>query len=320
VSQERLLKITDIPVSIWRASETVLVLPGLLRRAYVERIDALGLRALGTIRSGDSGPVGGLTTEDANRHFAQAFDGSAARAMLAVLDPKNEAGPTSDQFIHSTAGGRLALTDAPCGAGAATLAFLSTLAELRAAGVLPRMPLDVLFIGGELSQSAAEHARELFSRTSQALAAQAIFVDPIVKEWDVMDQISTTDLVKTCINRGAGCPAKLLVVANFNGLLIKDRKQKEAQPQLNELFRYASGDGSFALWIEPNMNRATNENGLFAWLITLFGKAWQYFGKVLSFGSAGYVSEAKFELPLQPGKFARVTLAVLPIDLSRSAQ
>lgn len=320
MTQERFLKAAELPPTLWKAATGTIILPEILSRAYVERVDRLALRELGTSRSNGSGAVGGATLEATNQHFAQAFDGSAARAILAILDPKNEVGPTSDHFIQSTAGARLALTDAPCGAGAAVLAFLSALAELRAAGVLPRMPLDVSFIGGEFSQYAEEHARALFSATIEALAQQAIFVDPVFKRWDVMDQISTTDLVKTCLAHGRQCPAKLLVVANFNGLLVKDRRQAEALPQLNELFRYASGDGSLAVWIEPDMNRATSGGGLFSWLTTLFEKGWRFFGRALTPSTSGqhaYTSEATFQLPLQPDRTARVTLAVLPIDLAR---
>ncbi|MCK9195332.1 MAG: hypothetical protein M0P19_15845, partial [Nevskia sp.] len=239
------------------------------------------------------------------------------------LDPKDEVGPTSDHFIQSTAGARLALTDAPCGAGAAALAFLSTLAELRSAGVLPRMPLNVSFVGGEFSQHAEDHARALFLATIDTLEQQAIFVDPIFKHWNVMDQISTTDLVKACLDHGEDCPAKLLVIANFNGLLVKDRRQSNAEPQLNELIRYASGEGSLAVWIEPEMNRAMRGGGLFSWLTGLFEKKWRDFGRALTpdaVSEPAYTSEAKFQLPLQPERTARVTLAILPIDLSRSAK
>ena len=321
MSDKRLLPVAQLPVCLWNKESRVLALPAMLSQAYVDRIKRLGLLNLGTTRTSDEGPIGGLDEAAANQHFAQRFDGSAARVILAILDPNQEVGSTSDHFIKSTAGANLALTDAPCGAGAAALAFLASLAELRLAGALPRMPLDVHFVGGEISPFAMAHARELFQAIQPKLAEQAIFIEPVFVNWDVMDEISTTDLIKTSLLYKAECVSKLLIVANFNGLLVKEKKQKEALPQLDELFRYASGERSLAVWIEPDMNRATRAGGLFPWLVSLFQKNWRGIGKPHTTGileQPAFSSTAKFRLPLQPNAVSRVTLAVLPIELARS--
>jgi hypothetical protein len=287
---------------------------------YENHINRLGLLATATTRQGSSGPVGGLTKASADEHLAKAFDGSAARAILAVLDPKSELGSTSDSFIQSMAGASLALTDAPCGAAAAALALLTVVAELRAHNVLPRLPLDVKFVGGELSPHAIDHAKQLFHEIYDNLEAQAIFVECQFHEWNVLDPLSTSDLVRASMLYGASCSAKLLVIANFNGFLIKEGKQKEAQPQLDEILRYASGKQSMAIWIEPEMNRATGSGGLFSWLYRLLRGKWSPFAKVdpgATDEAPGFSSVARFQLPLQPTQSARVTLAVLPIDLTR---
>lgn len=317
---KRLLLPSQLPTSLWESASETLQLPEALANAYVVHIDRLGLRNLANARSDDRGPVGGPSKESADQHFAQSFGGSAARAMLALLDPNFEGGSTSDSFITSTAGTSLALTDAPCGAGAAALAFLSTIAELRAKEVLPRYPLDVKLVGGELSPHAIDHARQLFADLHTDLERQAIFVHPQFHRWDVLDGVSTADLVKASTVHGASCASRLLVIANFNGFLVKERKQKEAQPQLDELLRYASGGRSLAVWIEPDMNRATSKGGLFSWLFGQFQASWQRFGKVDAAATADqpvYCTAAKFRLPLQPHATARVTLAVMPINLSR---
>lgn len=316
----RLLEPARIPRSLWDASSDLLFLPASLSSAYVEAVDANGLRSLGTSRKSGDGPVGGFSKESTDEHFAQAFDGSAARALLALLDPKHDAGSTSDHFIQVTAGNRLTLTDAPCGAGAASLAFLTGLAQLRAEHVLPRLPLDVRVIGAEISAHARWHAIEMFERVRTALESQAIFVTCNFVEWDVTDEVSTADLIKTLL-RGDQDSARLLVVANFNGFLEKERKRKEAQPQLDELFRYSSGRASFAVWIEPNMNRATAKGGFFPWLFDLFNKGrWKRFSRLHSASSVEspvFQSESRFRLPLSPTESARVTLAAMPIELDR---
>jgi hypothetical protein len=116
---------------MWDPTSNTLILPKLLSNVYVKMIEDRGLRELGTSRNHDDGPVGGIDQESTDIHFAKAFDGSAARALLAVLDPKCEVGTTSDDFIRVTAGSSLVVTDAPCGAGAASFAFLTAIAELR---------------------------------------------------------------------------------------------------------------------------------------------------------------------------------------------
>lgn len=318
----RLLSPALIPSSLWDKTTESLQLPPCLSKAYVAYVDNLGLRKIGTTRSTDGGAVGGLSKENADQHLAQCFDGSVARAMLAVLDPKNQGGMASNTFIKSMAGSTLALTDAPCGAGAAALAFLSTIAELRANAVLPRHPLEIKFIGGELSSHAVDHARKLFSDIQPELEAQAIFLDLKFKEWDVLDKLSNADLVKESAVHGASCSSKLLVIANFNGFLVKERKQKEAQPQLDELLRYASGEQSLAVWIEPDMNRSAANGGLFSWLYQQMTTVWKRFAKIDPAATSSepvFRTSAKFSLPLQPTMFSRVSLAVMPIDLTRDA-
>ncbi|MEQ1685305.1 MAG: hypothetical protein ABL916_16785 [Burkholderiaceae bacterium] len=319
---ERLLRPDELPESLWNQTAGTLTLPIALIDAYVRAVDASKLRHIGINRPPGGGPVGGLTRESANEHFAQAFDGSAARTMLALLDPKNEVGSTSDCFVAAAAGADLALTDAPCGAGAAALSLLTTIASLRAHGVLPRSVLNVRLIGGELSEHAVAHASALLADIRPSLEAQAIFVEHQFIRWDVTDSLSTSDLIKACVVQGVGRACKLLVVANFNGFLVKDQKLKVAQPQLNELFRYASGGHSFAIWIEPDMNRATEKGGLFSSVLRLFSDGgWRHFGKVdpdISAEKPVFTSSARFRLPLQPEMTARVGLAVMPIDLAGS--
>lgn len=320
---KRLLEPADIPITLWDKALGALSLPTHLSEIYVNIIESKGLRALGVARPGGDGPVGGIDKQSTDTHFAQAFDGSVARALLAVLDPKSEAGSTSNNFIRVTAGGQLVLTDAPCGAGAASFAFLSVLAELRQKRVLPRHVLYVKLVAAELSEFAHEYFCEILSRLQPELEAQAIFADFELMKWDVTCEISTSDLVKASVRASSSKCSQMLVIANFNGFLMQSGKLKLAKPQLRELFRYAMGEESFAVWIEPNMNKATNAGGL---LPAIFG-LYSTLRKLLGLGDAELSSlkplhqtDAKFTLPLQPGLTAKVQLAVIPMDLSRVDQ
>lgn len=320
MATNRLLDPNAIPLTLWERDADSLRLPPCLIDAYVAAVEKNNLRELGVKRDDGAGPVGGLSKEQTDLHFAQAFDGSAARVLLAVLDPKDEIGETSNTFLRCTAGNSISLTDAPCGAGAAGLVLLSAVAHLREKGILPREPLHVKLIGAELSIHAREYAQVLLSDMTPALEAQAIFVDADFQEWDVTCDISNTNLVTSCIHASRDVSARLLIVANFNGFLERERKRGLADPQLTELFRYASGPGSFAIWIEPMMNVVLAQGGFFPWLRGKVEAAWRRFAR-LSGASAtvAHTSAARFYLPLEPGKTAAVRLAVLPLELERGA-
>ena len=318
---ERLLEPANIPITLWNKAIGALSLPTHLSEIYVSIIESKGLRVLGEARPGGDGPVGGIDKRSTDTHFAQAFDGSVARALLAVLDPKSEVGSTSNNFIRVTAGGELVLTDAPCGAGAASFAFLSVLAELREKGVLPRHVLKVKLVAAELSEFAHEYFGEILSRLQPKLEAQAIFVDFELMKWDVTCVISTSDLVKASVRASSSKCSQLLVIANFNGFLMQSGKLKLAKPQLSELFRYATGEDSFAVWIEPHMNKATDAGGLLPAIFVLYSALRKLLGlgnKELSSLKPLHQTEAKFTLPLQPRSTAMVRLAVIPMDLTRT--
>lgn len=314
----RLLTPSSIPDSLWVPASGVLILPKSLADAYSKVIDRHELRGTATTRDRDDPPVGGLDQKRTDKHFAQAFDGSSARAQLALLDPKNEIPRASNAFVSCLAGNAASVTDAPCGAGATALSFLATVAELRAKKILPRMPLQIHLIGAELSTFARAYAHEMLDELRPALEEQAIFVDANWLGWDVTNSLSNTDLIQTMTQAAAGKANRLLVVANFNGFLEKDRKKNEATPRLEELLRHASGSNSVAIWIEPNMNRATEK--LFPWLRTLLKGAWRLFAREDSGGGEEKPvaeSAARFQLPLTPEKTARVGLAVMAIELRR---
>lgn len=315
---ERLLKPSTLPASLWDSASRALILPHSLADAYMAVVDRHGLRELATTRDMDDPPVGGLDQERTNKHLAQAFDGSCARAELAVLDPKNEVPRSSNAFVSCLAGNSTSITDAPCGAGAAAFSFLTTIAELRAQKILPRESLHVHLIGAELSAPALVYAQEMLTELTPSLEAQAIFVEVEWLGWDVTSELSNTDLIRKMTLAAVGKAARLVVVANFNAFLEKGRKKREAEPQLRELFRHASGEDSMVIWIEPAMNRATE--GLFPWLREMLKGAWKLFARESSSGGENdpvAVSSARFRLPLTPEKTARVGLAVMAIELRR---
>ncbi len=311
----RLLEAEHIPSSLWDSANETLFLPASLTEAYEKLIDKYGLRNLSGERDKGDPPVGGITQKRTDQYFAQAFDGSVARAQLALLDPKCDLASTSNNCLSSIAGNRVSITDAPCGPGAAAFSFLSNIAELRAHDALPREPLDVLLIGAELSDPARQYATEILSVIQPSLEAQAIFVSAEFISWDVTNDMSNTALIQKMTFASGTHPNRLLIVANFNAFLEIAGKRKEAESRLTELFRHAAGPQSVALWIEPDMNRAIKDGGLFHWLRQKIATAWKMFAKEKTIINTPILtSSADFKCLLHSGT-ARVGLAVVPIEL-----
>jgi hypothetical protein len=327
-SSNRLLKPEHLPIELWnpefaeagRTEMGLVRLPLSLSDAYVRLIDRLGLRSRADARDPDNPPVGGLSLEQTHTHFAQAFDGSCARVQLALMDPFNRATKASNNLVRSLSGNRVVLADAPSGAGAAAFSLLATIAQLRSQGVLPRVPLDVHLVAGEIAEPARQLASQVMDELRPSLEEQAITLSAELHPWNVTDALSNTDFVARINVASDGRDKRLLVVANFNGFLVRESKQTEAKPQLTELVRHCSGVNSYAVWIEPDMNRATGPGGLFQWIRTLASTVWSKFAREEVEEDATDPTPiccSRFELPLNPPSTARVGLSLMPLDLTR---
>jgi hypothetical protein len=225
----------------------------------------------------------------------------------------------ADVFAKSFAGNKVAIADLPCGSGAAGLAILTTLAELRRQDRVPREPLDVVVIGGEISKTARTYASEGYQHAMVHLEEQAIFVQQVFLDWDVCNKLSNTDLIKEITIRGRACGSRLLIIANFSGFLQREGKFDKARPQLEELFRHVRGPGSTAVWIEPRTNIAMRaEGGLFGRLTNWLTRNWASFVRLRSCPvDSKAVTQDRCSCchPLVPGSRFEVNLAVIRCDL-----
>jgi hypothetical protein len=236
-----------------------------------------------------------------------------------VLDPKSDIPHVADAFALVFAGGRVAMADLPCGSGAATLTILTTIAELRRQARVPREPLHVALVAGDISEHARAYAAEALETLRPFLEAQAIWVEPVFLRWDVCDALSNTDLIRQLTVRSQGCGARLLIMANFSSFLQRDGKLQQAQPQLEELFRHSRDERSSVIWIEPQTNLVTHQHGgLFHRLGQWLAKTWAQFIRMIGGGGDGG-SEAQTEAIIEDavngqGRF-EARLAVMRFDL-----
>lgn len=313
----RMLRPEHVPSCLWNSTDQLLVLPASLSSAFEAAVDARELRHL-VSGSGAEGPIGGRTESETLEHFVNRFDGSSARLQLVFLDPYEHLSDTSDVILSRLSGGTTCLVDSPCGAGAGFLSLLLVVARLRELDVLPRVRLDVRLLAADVSELARGLGTDLLDAVRPVLEEQAIFVDAEWLSWDVTSERSTTDLVKRAVVRSDGCKSNFLLVANFSGYLIANRKLKASEPQLYDLFKYFSGDDSFSVWIEPKTNEAFAAGGLLHWLSKKALSKWAWFARLasgLSESIAAYSSEAKFKPILRSG-VAAVRVCVSHMRLS----
>lgn len=206
------------------------------------------------------------------------------------------------------------MLDIPCGAGATSINLLAITAALREASSIPRQPLEVYLVAGDISESARIYAQEMINRTKEDFTRQGIFVREKIVEWNVLDDQSTTALLHSWIDWARDCREYIAVLANFSGFLQTSGKFKQAQPQLHEVFRWTAQRRSTIIWIEPQSNTATC--GLFprikAWLHTklpsVFKKHWNEAESLMN-------SVCRYVHPIKPNcKSPRVQLSLLRLE------
>lgn len=311
----RLVLPSDIPQSLWYAG--CLLLPAGLAQAYKHVVVDCGLQDVADLTDTGDGPVGGLAKEDADKHFASRFGASVARVQLAVLDPKDELKNAADFFAAGFAGNKLAILDLPFGAGAGSLALLSILADLRRERVVPREPLDVLVMGGDISSHSLAYATQLFAAMRVEWEQQGIFVEARTITWDVTCPQSTTGLIDWWVRNGHAHSIKRLLFANFSGFL-QQKKFRAAEPQLQNLFRFANVENAEAVWIEPQTNEAVGAtSGLLPRIAKMCVDKLKgaFAARRTHPDGADYArSNAIYRHPLVPDRRPSVHLAVMRLD------
>lgn len=314
---KRLIPKQLIPITLWNEQDSVMYLPQRLIASWETLLDSYDLREK-AVTIAPKGFAGGRGEEDTKNHFAWRFTGSCARVILTMLDFNEDLGEISDAFAQAFSGNKVFLADLPCGSGAATVSILSILAELRRQNLVPRMPLEITIVGGELSQHAINIAKEMVGSLIEELEAQAITIEFEALEWDVCDRISNTDLIKQITLKAQNCAAKLLILANFSDFLEKESKWQDAKEQFDELFRYSRDKNSIALWIEPRKNNVVK--GFIPRVRKWFEKVFDFISPPASeIDKAHAESSVKVKHPLKETTF-RNNLAVMRFDLPKGTK
>lgn len=272
----RLISPDLIPNTLWDNTNKLLHLPPQLVSTWTSLLHNHKLYEQ-ALEKGPDKIAGGITKKATDEHLVWRFTGSCARIMLALLDPNNELLEISDSFIQVFSGNKVFLADLPCGSGAGAITILSVLCELRRQKRLPRIPLEITILGGEISEYARVYAKESITHLIPELEKQAITVSFELISWDVCDKFSNTDLIKQLTLKSQNCPSKYLLVANFSNLLERDKKWDSAKNQLEELFRHSRSENSIAIWIEPQTNTVSSFiTRLIKWFEPIFSKFFSF--------------------------------------------
>ena len=123
------------------------------------------------------------------RHFARRFAVSCARVQLCLLGTRPGLADVADDLLAFFSEGKVAVLEAPCGAGAASLALVETLRARRHGGVLPRQPLEVRCLGADLETAALDLYSSMLSRVEKE--AEGVRVHADATQWDACRADST---------------------------------------------------------------------------------------------------------------------------------
>ncbi|QTH63338.1 hypothetical protein J1N51_11435 [Psychrosphaera ytuae] len=315
---ERFIKKEDLPNSLWCKDRKIIKLPNLLVEKWKLLLEDNNLSELAT-KKADKGFIGGISKEETDKHLAWRYNGSCGRVILSLLDPKNQLSKVSDAYAEIFAGQRVFLADLPSGSGAAVISILTTLAELRTQSVLPRIPLDISIVAGEISESARSYLKKQLDELIEPLKEQAISFEYTILHWDVLDRINNADLIRQITIRSQNCDSRLLVVSNFSGLLEGNSKWKEAEKQISEIFIHSRDQLSAAIWIEPQKNNVLDHffPRMSTWFKQLFKPILTFVGGESEENEPYGLADIKCEQPIKDGTFPiRLTIARfdLPLD------
>jgi hypothetical protein len=254
----RLIKQEDIPISLWKKNEETLVLPHSLVKNWKFILAQRNLLTNATDEKGD-GEIGGIDEEATHRHYSFRYNGSCARFQLTFLDPKGELKEVSNAFVKSLAGNDVFIADIPSGTGAASLSLLSNIAQLREENILPKLPLKVKILAGEISETAIQIFRHSFEEINPYFKQNFIEVELRLEVWNVQEEYSTSQLIKEITLFSHDSTNKILLLTNFTGFLEQDKKWKEVKDKFEEIFRHFSGESTIAIWLEPQLNNVINQ-------------------------------------------------------------
>jgi hypothetical protein len=208
--------------------------------------------------AGSARAIGGASDEDACDHVVNRFLNSAARMQYVCSDPKDEQADVRDAVLDQLAEGRIHIIDLAAGNGAGTLSMLSLICELRRAGSIPNLPLNVSISAVDFSPAALNHFAALMHKLSPWLAGAGIVVELnlCICDLTVLGDFSETLDGFFTDARERDVRRFLCVISAISGA-----KKEGIEPMIDALKHAAAGlshskRSSSWLWVEPHVGKA----------------------------------------------------------------
>lgn len=311
--KNRFIKTEALPDSLWCHKSENILLPNQLVDLWKGLLIENSLLDLAKEKAPE-GFEGGISKEDTDKHLAWRYNGSCARVILSLLDPKAKLSEVSDAYASIFAGNKVFVADLPSGSGAAIVSILCTLYELRKNNILPRHPLEVTILAGEISETARGYLLKQLEKLKGVIENQAIWIKFEIQEWNTLSKVSTVDLIRRMTLLSQDCHARMLLLTNFTGFLESSGNWKKAQPQFDDIFLHSRDSLSTAIWIEPQRkNVATFFAKAIKWLKGSFK---HLIGAQAELEDTSWYSqtEAMCKQPIKEGSFP-VRLTVMRFDL-----
>lgn len=316
--KKRFIRSEDIPSHLWCGNSKKLSLPSKLVELWRELLEQNNLLGLAKEKA-PVGFEGGISKEDTDKHLAWRYNGSCARVMLSILDPNNDLSEVSDAYSSTFAGNEVFLADLPSGSGAAIITILCTLFELRKSNVLPRHPLRIKIVAGEISPTARNYLIGQLDLLKPTIEDQAIWISYEVIDWNTLCHLSTADLIRRMTIVSHDCPTRLLILSNFTGFLEGSSKWNTAKKQFEQIFIHSRDLNSSAIWIEPQRNSVIP---FYNRLVDFFKKSFKsLIGSQVNKDKDDWYAQSEIRCiqPIAEGDF-RVNLTVIRFNLPMESQ
>lgn len=311
--KNRFIRTENLPESLWCDKSENILLPNQLVNLWKGLLNENSLMDLANEKA-PRGFEGGVSKDDTDKHLAWRYNGSCARVILSLLDPKAKLSEVSDAYASIFAGNKVFVADLPSGSGAAIVSILCTLYELRKNNVLPRHSLEITIIAGEISETARSYLHKQLEDLKVVLEEQAIWITFEILEWNTLCKVSTVDLIKRMTLLSEDCHARMLLLTNFTGFLENSGNWKKAKPQFDDIFLHSRDSLSTAIWIEPQRK---NVVGFFTRAIKWLKESFKsLIGEQAELDDSSWYAQTEImcKQPIKDGSFP-VRLTVMRFDL-----
>ena len=245
---------SEIPIELWK--EETFHMPICLVNSYEAVLQAHNLMSTALDTRNRDGIFGGPSREETLLHFALRYGVSTTRVESLVLDPASAFGRISSDLIATLSSGSISILDVPCGCGAAGVSLLTTIAALRANGLLPKLPLDVKITGGDCSTTGRSIYLQMVEKITPFLNSVGMGIELTAVNWDATNPDTTANMVDQWFEHSIGSPEYLVIVANFSGEAGSNFQQYSRSFQ--HIDERLHNKRSTLVWVEPQMLGARN--------------------------------------------------------------